>query len=86
METLCCHSHCCMYCKTTPERHVARWHQQISVIILTKGVILQVRGIPVTLLQSARRSKAGASTSQCYNVGLYTLLVMTSQTLTTSCT
>ena len=85
MGTLCCHSHCCMYSKTTPERHVARWQQQISVIILTKGVFLQVRAIPTTLLQLACCSKAAASTSQCY-VGLHTLLVMTSQVLTTSCT
>ena len=86
MKMLCCHSHCCMYCKTTPERHVARWHQQIGVIILTKGVFLQVRAIPATLLQLACCSKATACTSQCYSVGSYTLLVMTSHILTTSCT
>ena len=58
-----------MHCKTTPERHVARWHQQIGVLILTKGVFLQVRANPLTQLQLARCSKAAAPTSQSYNIG-----------------
>ena len=49
-------------------------------------VFLQVWAVSGALLQLARCSKATASTSQCYNVGSYTLLVMTSHILTTSCT
>ncbi len=43
-----CHWNCCMHCKRAPERHVARGHQQIGVIVFTKGVLLKLYAWPAT--------------------------------------